>query len=96
MAYEAITATPKLEDFTALEEHQEQTPQTFFGAKPVLHLQSPNAKVSISKGDLEGKADFAGLGDAVDRGEDCDFSNVGVWVSSRYETPPQTRDVQVC
>lgn len=53
MALERIETPPAIEAFTLLSEHQEQTPGTFFGGKPVLHLHSPGAKVRISKEDLE-------------------------------------------
>jgi nucleotide-sensitive chloride channel 1A len=37
MAIRHLDASPKIEDFTPLQEHQEQTPATFFGSKPVLY-----------------------------------------------------------
>jgi chloride channel, nucleotide-sensitive, 1A len=90
MAYEKITSSPKVEDFTALDEHQEQTPGSFFGGKPVLHLQCAGT-LRISKTELEGHEDF-GLGiKAGDQGygvEDVDVDvevdKVDIWVSSRY------------
>ena len=39
MAIRHLDAAPKAEDFTPLEEHQQQTPATFFGSKPVLYAR---------------------------------------------------------
>jgi len=91
MAYEVLRSAPKAEDFTLLDEHQEQTPQTFFGARPVLHLHCPNAKVTISKADLAAQSDFAALqtGDAAALGAadaPVEIEDVNVWVSSRQVT----------
>ncbi|KAK4501960.1 hypothetical protein PRZ48_007770 [Zasmidium cellare] len=37
---EQITTAPAVADFTPLSEHQAQTPGTFFGSRPVLHLHA--------------------------------------------------------
>ncbi|OLN86928.1 hypothetical protein CCHL11_04546 [Colletotrichum chlorophyti] len=42
-----IRAPPALGDFTPIEEHQSQTPETFFGGKPVLHHHLEAAKAWI-------------------------------------------------
>lgn len=61
MTFEALTAAPSASDFTPLQEHQEQTPGTFFGTKPVLHLHSADAQLLVSKADLEGHSTFPDL-----------------------------------
>ncbi|KAI7162701.1 hypothetical protein KC349_g1865 [Hortaea werneckii] len=83
--YETVTQKPQVEDFTPLDQHQEQTPQSFFAAKPVLHLQSPRATVAISKEDAEKNADFGHLGSREEEeAESISFKNIDVWVTSRY------------
>ncbi|KAK1983979.1 regulator of volume decrease after cellular swelling-domain-containing protein [Colletotrichum cereale] len=50
-----IRSPPSLEDFTPIEDHQAQTPETFFGGKPVLHFHLEGAKAWIpasQKGNL--------------------------------------------
>ncbi|KZL87555.1 fpd1 benzoylformate decarboxylase [Colletotrichum incanum] len=50
-----IRSPPSLGDFTPIEEHQAQTPETFFGGKPVLHFHLEGAKAWIpasQKGNL--------------------------------------------
>ena len=92
MALEPIQTPPSLDDFTLLSSHQEQTPGTFFGGKPVLHLHSPGATVKISKQDLEAQSSLAallpsGATSPIDNTEDpVRISGVGVWVTSRQLT----------
>ncbi|GKT84382.1 FPD1 benzoylformate decarboxylase [Colletotrichum tofieldiae] len=50
-----IRSPPSLGEFTPIEEHQAQTPETFFGGKPVLHFHLEGAKAWIpasQKGNL--------------------------------------------
>ncbi|KAK6218856.1 hypothetical protein QIS74_06065 [Colletotrichum tabaci] len=50
-----IRSSPSLGDFIPIEEHQAQTPETFFGGKPVLHFHLDGAKAWIpasQKGNL--------------------------------------------
>ncbi|KAI7374894.1 hypothetical protein KC336_g20105, partial [Hortaea werneckii] len=78
------TQNPQVEDFTPLDQHQEQTPQSFFAAKPVLHLQSPRATVAISKEDADKNADFGHLGSREEEADSISFKDIDVWVTSRY------------
>lgn len=89
MALETTTTPPMLDSFTLLSDHREQTPGTFFGGKPVLHLQSPGAKIKVSRNDLEQVHELKNLvaesvGDNT-RTENDQATIVGidVWVSSR-------------
>ena len=88
MALTAISQAPAVDDFTALEEHQEQTPQTFFGSKPVLHLRSEGAKVHGRREEVSGIYEFAELlkvaKDGAEEGE-VDVE-ADVWVTSRYKS----------
>jgi hypothetical protein len=42
-----IRSAPALDSFTSLEDHQSQTPASFYGAKPVLHHHIVRAGVLI-------------------------------------------------
>lgn len=90
MAYEVVRGAQKVTDFTPLDEHLEQTPQTFFGAaKPVLHLHCPSATVAISKAELVSRHDFAALqgqGSIASGGDDnapVPIDDVDAWVTSK-------------
>lgn len=97
MALETTTTAPKTNDFTALSEHQEQTPNTFYGAKPVLHLHSPDACLSVSNTDLSAQSalkdlasDNAAPHTNGDSGSASDGSVVitglDIWVTSQHLT----------
>ena len=86
MALETIQTSPAVADFTLLYEHQEQTPGTFFGGKPVLHLFSPAVKVRISREDLDTQPALLSLSDADDtlvNEEQVEIEDVDVWITSR-------------
>ena len=89
MPLETIHTSPQVEDYTLLSQHQEQTPGTFFGARPVLHLHSPGAQVKIWPEELETQPALASLRDE-DAPSDNDgqvvLENVDVWVTSNYLT----------
>jgi len=91
MALEITEKLPALEDFALLSEHQQQTPSSFFGGKPVLHLRCPSAKVKISSEDLAGQSAIAQLrsetsrnGGVAESAEQVTIDNLDVWVTSRY------------
>ncbi|KAL0259055.1 hypothetical protein SLS55_006560 [Diplodia seriata] len=98
MPFEKLTTAPTAADFTSLEEHQSQTPGTFFGAKAVLHLHSPDTQLVVSQADLEGQSLFpdlraasaAGTNGATHNGESGDtqlvIPGLDVWVTSQYVT----------
>jgi chloride channel, nucleotide-sensitive, 1A len=44
-----VRSPPSLDDYTPLSEHQEQTPASFYGGKPVLHYHAAGAKAWIPK-----------------------------------------------
>jgi nucleotide-sensitive chloride channel 1A len=44
-----ITEAPSQESYTALAEHQSETPTTFFGSKGVLHYHSPKTTIVVAK-----------------------------------------------
>ncbi len=43
-----IRSAPSLDSFTSLEDHQSQTPTSFYGAKPVLHHHIFGASVLVA------------------------------------------------
>ena len=44
-----IRSAPALDSFTLLEDHQSQTPASFYGTKPVLHHHIAGAGVLITR-----------------------------------------------
>jgi nucleotide-sensitive chloride channel 1A len=44
-----IRSAPALDSFVSLEDHQSQTPASFYGAKPVLHHHIARASVIIAR-----------------------------------------------
>ncbi|KAB2576704.1 hypothetical protein DBV05_g4766 [Lasiodiplodia theobromae] len=93
MPFEKLTTAPVASDFTPLEEHQSQTPGTFFGAKPVLHLHSADTQLVVSQADLEGQSLFPDLRTTPSastngtNGESADtqlvIPGLDVWVTSQ-------------
>lgn len=47
-----IRTAPSLDAFTALADHQAQTPTTFYGAKPVLHYHATGTRALASRDQL--------------------------------------------
>ena len=47
-----IHSAPVVDSFTPLADHQSQTPEVFYGAKPVLHYHAAGARVLISRDQL--------------------------------------------
>lgn len=89
MALDTTNTSPQVGDFTLLSEHQEQTPGTFFGGKPVLHLHSPGAQIRILPEDLEAQPALASLKDgnpSPDSDGQLLLEHVDVWVTSNYLT----------
>lgn len=83
MALRHLDTSPKANDFTPLQEHQEQTPSTFFGNKPVLYAQYSGLTLSVPVGKLQSDsavAKFSATPD--DQGEDSLIKEVEIWVSS--------------
>nr|POE72946.1 hypothetical protein CFP56_30885 [Quercus suber] len=89
MAYETIEQAPAIGDFTLLAEHQERTPGTFFGGKPVLHLHCAESRLRIAAVDLASQPDFAALesgnGNRIEN-EVVEIPELEVWVNSRNLT----------
>ncbi|KAF2497151.1 hypothetical protein BU16DRAFT_458348 [Lophium mytilinum] len=87
MALEILSERPRLEAFTALEEHQSQTPNTFFGAKPVLHCKHSGVTLQIPQDQLHSHAAIAkfqptAVVDGPATSQPATISNVEIWVTS--------------
>ncbi|KAK3945759.1 regulator of volume decrease after cellular swelling-domain-containing protein [Diplogelasinospora grovesii] len=88
-----IRSPPSLDEYKTLAEHQEQTPQTFFGGKPVLHYYATDAKAWIPKSQLGSLPFFpadltapptAPEGSALDgAAEECVEQKVDLYVNSQ-------------
>lgn len=74
MTIQHLGSTPKAADFTPLQEHQEQTPSTFFGSKPVLYAQYAGLTLSVLSSQLKENAAFASL--ATSATEDTEISTI--------------------
>ncbi|GME60727.1 Benzoylformate decarboxylase [Neofusicoccum parvum] len=94
MPFETLTTAPAVGDFTPLQEHQEQTPGTFFDAKPVLHLHAADVQLLVSHADLADQSVFPDLraaaptnGAAINGSASDDtplaIPNLSVWVTSK-------------
>jgi len=99
MTLTPILLPPKLEEFTALSEHQEQTPTTFFGGKPVLHYHVEGAKAWIAKDQVDKlplfpadcrSAPTAPLTGLSDDPENTFEQTVDLFVNSEYVSPAVT------
>ncbi|KAF2422190.1 hypothetical protein EJ08DRAFT_701738 [Tothia fuscella] len=53
MALGVVSTAPREEDFMSVQEHQESTPGTFFGGKPVLHYHSINTDIKVSRAEYD-------------------------------------------
>ncbi|CAO2647416.1 Nn.00g083380.m01.CDS01 [Neocucurbitaria sp. VM-36] len=98
MALKHLETAPKTDDFTPLQEHQEQTPTTFFGAKPVLYAQYAGLTLSAPASQLEQDAAFSKFSSERD-GEDALVKNVDIFVSSEnlvlFQSTPSPTGVAI-
>ena len=58
---ESITQCPSEDSFVPLSEHQEQTPGSFFGGRPVLHQHCPASKLVTTADRLQLSSVLTGL-----------------------------------
>lgn len=83
MALQHLTTKPKTEDFTPLQQHQEQTPTTFFGSKPVLYAHFTGLTVVAPNSQLQLNSTIAKFVVSADEGtEDSLIRDVDIWVNS--------------
>ncbi|PVI04367.1 hypothetical protein DM02DRAFT_586349 [Periconia macrospinosa] len=100
MSIQHLRSMPKAADFTPLQEHQEQTPSTFFGAKPVLHAHYSGLSLSAPAAQLKEHAVFAMFASSTpDDSENALVQNIEIWVNSEdlilYENSPNNTGVKI-
>jgi nucleotide-sensitive chloride channel 1A len=81
MAIRHLDTQPKTEDFTPLAEHQQQTPSTFFGAKPVVYARYAGLTLSAPALQLQQDAAFFRFNTETE-GDDALIKDVEIWVNS--------------
>ncbi len=81
MAMQHIDTAPEPNSFTPLREHEQQTPTTFFGAKPVLYAHYSGLTLSAPAGQLDQDATFAKFS-SEQEGDNSLVNNVDIWVNS--------------
>ncbi|PBP24968.1 benzoylformate decarboxylase [Diplocarpon rosae] len=91
-----IHEPPAADSFTSLEQHQTQTPSTFYNAKPVLHYTKSGIRVVAALNRLSGlpilgpgangesQSTTAGLTEALDGNQTVQL--VDIWISSENLT----------
>jgi nucleotide-sensitive chloride channel 1A len=79
-----ILTPPSSDDFTPLQEHQQQTPSTFFGAKPVLYFHHAGLTISAPKASLQSDDAFASFTSEPEGASEDDVlvKDVEAWVTS--------------
>lgn len=91
MSIRHVATAPLASDFTPLQEHQEQTPTTFFGAKPVTYANYSGVTLSAPASQLQEDPVFAKFSTTTD-GDDTLIKDVDVWVTSEslilFQTSP--------
>ncbi|KAJ4347735.1 hypothetical protein N0V95_005137 [Ascochyta clinopodiicola] len=91
MSIRHVDTAPKAADFTPLQEHQEQTPATFFGAKPVTYANYSGVTLSAPASQLQEDSVFAKFTTTTD-GDDTLIKDVDIWVTSEslvfFQTAP--------
>lgn len=107
MPLEQLMQAPQLDDFTALSQHQEQTPGSFFAGKPVLHLYAPAAVVKVPVEPYEAAQahpdrdlikQLLGGHAPVPSDGNLSIEGVDVWVTSRHVllySPAASSGVQI-
>ncbi|KAH4072396.1 hypothetical protein HBI56_155260 [Parastagonospora nodorum] len=98
MAIRHLDSQPKIEDFTPLEEHEQQTPSTFFGAKPVVYARYAGLTLSAPSSQLQQDAAFFRFNTETE-GEDSLIKDVEIWVNSEnltlFQTTPTSTGVAI-
>ncbi|KAI5364884.1 Putative PH-like domain superfamily, protein ICln/Lot5/Saf5 [Septoria linicola] len=79
---------PSVDKFTPLREHHEQTPGTFFNAKPVLHIHAPQTYINLPLAAQQKHASLRALThpvhDTTPQDGNIRIDNIDVWVTSKH------------
>ncbi|KAL5117461.1 hypothetical protein ACEQ8H_004626 [Pleosporales sp. CAS-2024a] len=98
MAIQHVDTQPKAEDYTPLEEHQQQTPSTFFGAKPVVYAHCVGLTLSVPASQLQQDDAFSKF-NTEQEGEEALIKDVEIWVNSEdlilFQTTPTGTGVAI-
>lgn len=81
MTIQHLDSAPRAEDFTPLQEHQEQTPTTFFSSKPVVYARYPGLTLSAPASQIQQDPAFFRF-NAETEGDDALIKDVEIWVNS--------------
>ncbi|KAF1996978.1 hypothetical protein P154DRAFT_300144 [Amniculicola lignicola CBS 123094] len=77
-----VSTPPKADDFTPLEEHQTQTPATFFDGKPVLYAHYAGLTLAIEETRLSASPAIKQFASSTEDGHAL-VKNVEIWVTSK-------------
>ncbi|KAI8933042.1 hypothetical protein NX059_009691 [Plenodomus lindquistii] len=98
MALRHVSTAPQADDFTPLQEHQQQTPSTFFGAKPVLYANYSGLTLAALPSQLQQDVAFAKFSSASE-GENALIKDITVWVTSEnlifFQSSPTPTGVSI-
>ncbi|KAK4152477.1 regulator of volume decrease after cellular swelling-domain-containing protein [Chaetomidium leptoderma] len=105
MSLQTVRSPFAIGDYTLLSEHQEQTPDSFYDGKPVLHYHATGAKAWVPKSQ-RGKLPFfpADLSSEPTAPENSALSGqteesveqkVDIFVNSRYEPQPSRNNLSI-
>ncbi|KAF1836100.1 hypothetical protein BDW02DRAFT_638186 [Decorospora gaudefroyi] len=98
MTLQHISSAPPAEDFTPLEEHQEQTPTSFFSSKPVLYAHYSGLTLMSPATQMAQDGAFSKFAASAE-GEDVLINNITIWVSSQnlvlFQTSPAPTGVTI-
>ncbi|KEQ61127.1 uncharacterized protein M437DRAFT_52453 [Aureobasidium melanogenum CBS 110374] len=78
-----IDTIPREDEYTSLEAHQQETPGSFYDAKPVLHHHVQNAVLKVSEHDLNTNAALQALRTSAGPVE-VTVPRIQIWVTSDF------------
>ncbi|KAF1937757.1 hypothetical protein EJ02DRAFT_356170 [Clathrospora elynae] len=98
MALRHIETAPTTDEFTPIQQHQEQTPSTFFDSKPVLYAHYDGLTLSAPASQFQQDVAFSKFTSEGD-GEDALVKDIAVWVSSEslifFQNSPSPTGVSI-
>ncbi|KAF2734319.1 hypothetical protein EJ04DRAFT_552741 [Polyplosphaeria fusca] len=98
MAFHLLSTAPTDEDYTPLAQHQEQTPLTFFGGRPILYERASGLTLVVPKDKLDSDAAIAKFS-FVEEGDNALVKDVDMWVNSEnlafFQSGPNSTGVAI-
>ncbi|KAH8731812.1 regulator of volume decrease after cellular swelling-domain-containing protein [Phaeosphaeriaceae sp. PMI808] len=93
-----LDAAPESDHFTPLQEHQEQTPTTFFNTKPVLYAHYSGLALSVPASQISQHEAFVKFTSTTE-GDDVLIKDVEIWVNSEnlilFQASPSPTGVSI-